>query len=66
MAESANLLATYKLVFVSLASLEIDAKRKKVIILLLLVYAFSIGKTEENRQNQVADCFIWERLKSMS
>jgi len=29
MAESANLLATYKLVFASLASLEIDAKRKK-------------------------------------
>ena len=39
MAESANLLATYKLVFANLAFLEIVAKRKKVNNFLSLFYS---------------------------
>ena len=47
MAESANLLATYKLVFAKLAFMEIDAKRKKVNNFLSLFYAISMLKKKK-------------------
>lgn len=57
MVESANPLATRQLVFVSLALLDSDAKRRKVIILLALFYAFSVVKNP--RQTRVGEYFCW-------
>lgn len=53
MAESASLLATYKLVFANLAFMEIDAKRKKVINFLSLFYTFSMCNKPPDLEFQV-------------